>query len=204
MLKEKEAFIKTIEKIEKDKNEKVKLMSVDLTRITGSISTLEKDFLSTQIAKMKSLELVYKGSRDTFAGSAFHSKCDNRKDTVVIIHTTQGKRFGGYTSCVWDSSSSYKTDSTKTSFLFSLTTQNMQRFCIKAGGISSTIYCQNNYGPTFGAFDIYISNNSNTNSSNYCNFNQQYSNTDTNLTNVEIAGGYFFQVTEVEVYQVIY
>lgn len=45
------------------------------------------------------LELLYRGSsRDCNngnSGSAFHSKCDNKGPTVVIIETTGGEVIGG-------------------------------------------------------------------------------------------------------------
>jgi hypothetical protein len=34
------------------------------------------------------VKLIYRASRDSFAASSFHSKCDNISNTVTIIKTT--------------------------------------------------------------------------------------------------------------------
>lgn len=39
---------------------------------------------------------------------------------------------------------------------------------------NNLIRCTNSYGPTFGAYDIKICNNSNTSNSSYCNFPLAY------------------------------
>jgi hypothetical protein len=41
--------------------------------------------------------LIYKGSEDGFKASDFHSKCDNKPNTLVVIKSSNGNVFGGYT-----------------------------------------------------------------------------------------------------------
>jgi hypothetical protein len=48
-------------------------------------------------------KLIYRASRDGFADSSFHSKCDYISNTVTIIKTTSNSVFGGYTSASWSS-----------------------------------------------------------------------------------------------------
>ena len=45
------------------------------------------------------INLLYKASADSDSASAFHEKCDHAKNTIVLVETKDGKRFGGYTSC---------------------------------------------------------------------------------------------------------
>lgn len=49
-----------------------------------------------------SLKLLYRGSRNGFQASAFHSCCDNVSDTVTVIKTTGGYIFGGFTAITWN------------------------------------------------------------------------------------------------------
>jgi hypothetical protein len=71
--------------------------------------------------------LCYKATRDnagfsfgTSAAFAFHSRCDGRGATFFVAKSTQGKRFGGFTSLPWGSTAcTSKND--PNAFLFSLT-----------------------------------------------------------------------------------
>ena len=54
---------------------------------------------------MKGLRLIYRGSEDGFTAAVFHSKCDKKGPTFLIIKSEFGKIFGGFTDIEWDSSS---------------------------------------------------------------------------------------------------
>ncbi len=66
--------------------------------------------------------------------STFHSKCDNKGPTLIIIKSSKGKRFGGYNPLSWDTTEKWKTD--PQTFIFSLDTkkkyiiikENMKRY----------------------------------------------------------------------------
>jgi hypothetical protein len=85
------------------------------SNIVQTIPSIFKDF------DTKSWRLLYRGTRDGFGSSNFHSKCDQQSNTVTIVLTTDGYIFGGFTPLAWDSSGTYKADNTGKSFLFSLT-----------------------------------------------------------------------------------
>ena len=71
-------------------------------------------------------KLLFRGSRDQFTASSFHSKCDGKGATLTVIKVEQGNRiFGGFTNIPWDSSSVNKTDCHQT-FLFKLNNDNSQ------------------------------------------------------------------------------
>ena len=62
--------------------------------------------------------LIYRASRDGFEAFNFNAKCDNKPNTLVIIKSTNGNVFGGYTEQSCSSEVYYKDD--RNSFIFSL------------------------------------------------------------------------------------
>lgn len=59
---------------------------------------LEKDestLIGEWVGKPFKAQLLYRATRDGFASSAFHSKCDNQGQTICIIKSSNGNRFGG-------------------------------------------------------------------------------------------------------------
>jgi len=49
-------------------------------------------------------QLLFRASRDGFSASDFHSRCDGRGGTVVLVQTTDNDTiFGGYTPLSWTS-----------------------------------------------------------------------------------------------------
>jgi hypothetical protein len=64
--------------------------------------------------------LLYRGTRDGFDSSDFHSKCDGYYNTLTILKAKgSGYMFGGLSSDSWDCSDTCKPD--PNTFLFSLT-----------------------------------------------------------------------------------
>ncbi len=45
--------------------------------------------------------MIYKGSKDGFKASDFHSKCDDKSNTLVIVKSSNGNIFGGNTEQSW-------------------------------------------------------------------------------------------------------
>jgi hypothetical protein len=96
--------------------------------------------------------LLYRGSRYGFRSSDFHAKCDNRSNTLMLIETTKGFIFGGFIPVSWDSSSQWKSDNTKKSFVFTLknpSNSESRKFLIS--NTSDAIYCYWSYGLGFGS-----------------------------------------------------
>ncbi|XP_015772550.1 PREDICTED: roundabout homolog 2-like [Acropora digitifera] len=144
---------------------------------------------------------------DGWAASTFHSNCDGKGPTVVIIQVGS-YIFGGYTDLSW---SSYcdRVSSSK-SFIYSL--YNINGFSpvklqIKSGShTEATVRCFP-YGPTFGfGFDIHISNNasSNRNSFTFCGESYHlppgYSTFGSSCRFYAGGGSYKFSPTDVEVF----
>ncbi|CAF0858901.1 unnamed protein product [Rotaria sp. Silwood1] len=57
-------------------------------------------------------------SRDGVDANAFHSRCNNKGPTMIIIQSNSNYLFGSYTAIPWTSNDSYADDST--TFLFTL------------------------------------------------------------------------------------
>lgn len=86
-------------------------------------------FLENEIEKQLkknviSYELIYKATRDGDKSENFHSKCDNKENTIVIIKSKNGKIFGGFTTKFWNHME-YIND--PLAFVFSI---NKQKFII--------------------------------------------------------------------------
>jgi len=114
-----------------------------------SFGLSERNFLN-KLLKPVSKKMggtLYAASKDGDSASAFHSACDNEGPTVVIVQTTSGAVFGGYTDVSWTSSSTYV--SSTTSFLFQLRPY-MKQYALKKGKEGYAVYHNSGYGPTFG------------------------------------------------------
>jgi hypothetical protein len=88
----------------------------------------------------------------------------------VIIKSTNGNVFGGYTEQNWSPHHLYKTD--PNAFLFSFINQHNTKIIMKCTDPSYAIYARRGYGPTFGgSHDIHVADNSNANTNSYVNNN---------------------------------
>jgi hypothetical protein len=149
-------------------------------------------------------KLLYRGGFDGFGSSAFHSKCDGKHNTLTIIKSTMGYVFGGYTNSFWDQSGSSKADSG--SFIFSLKNKNSNPLKLKCIKYENSIYCNRQYGATFGGgFDICIHTDSDANNNSYSNLGHSFQlplghDYNADSTKSFLAGSYQFQVKEIEIF----
>ncbi|XP_067047367.1 uncharacterized protein [Acropora muricata] len=103
--------------------------------------------------------LCWRASLHGWAATTFHSLCDNKGPTVIIVKDTNNNIFGGYTSIPWRSENRYKND--PKAFLFSLknSTNNPRKLLQLDSSSSTSVYDGASYGPTFGhGHDLRISN----------------------------------------------
>ncbi|KAL9651477.1 hypothetical protein ABK040_001424 [Willaertia magna] len=145
-------------------------------------------------------QLIYRGSRDGFKAQDFHKLCDGKSHTITIIKSTSGHIFGGFTTTAWNQN--YQYYSSPNSFLFSLYNPTKQdskpmRFDLKDENNSSAIYCNSNYGPTFGGADLCIRDNCNSNNNSSSNLGNTYG---INVSYKDLTGTYNFTVQEIEVF----
>jgi vacuolar-type H+-ATPase subunit H len=153
--------------------------------------------------------LIYRASQNGFEAADFHSKCDNKPNTLVVIKSENGNIFGGYTEKSWCSNYWYNVD--ENGFIFSLINKTKIPLKIKFLEKKTAIYCSPDDGPRFGFgdddplgsnFTIYIAEKSNTNTDSYSYINNEFLNPKLNLeqSNTWLAGSNGFKVNEIEVY----
>ena len=157
----------------------------------------ELEFLTKKIGKMKimkiAMNLIYKATINSDKAQVFHEKCDNANNTIVIVKSGNGKRFGGFTSCNWRGNAIQKQD--MNAFVFSL--DKMQIYDIIPG--KNAIDCYPYYGPIFSGCQIQINDDAFTKGGVTC---EKRCNYNTN-EDYELTGGHRqFDIKEIEVYEV--
>ena len=160
-------------------------------------NTDELELITRKINKLNqklTLNLLYKATADSDKASAFHSKCDDAKSSLVLVETDKGKRFGGFTTCSWSGDCIDKKD--EDAFVFSL--DKMMTYDNIPG--EDAIGCYPKFGPIFLGCQIRIYDNAfskgGTTFEKGLNFNTE--------EDYELTGGEReFNVREIEVYEVI-
>ena len=137
-------------------------------------------------------KLLYKASVDGDISTKFHEKCDKIPNTLVLIHASLDKRFGGFTTKTWDGDDINKKDND--CFIFSI--DKMKIYDINEQ--QDAINCNPDLGPVFidqiKLLDKFFIQGGSTN---------KRGKTFSTLEDFEITGGaQKFGVKEVEVYQV--
>jgi hypothetical protein len=132
-----------------------------------------------------------------------------------VILDTKGNIFGGFTPVEWESrvwsgnDKNYaKADDSVRSFVFTLKNPHnipARRFPLKAEKKERAIYCYSNCGPRFGycPSEMVVYDNCNTNTDSGTFLGTSYNN-DTGLDRrIVFTGSGNFQVTEIEVFEII-
>ena len=139
--------------------------------------------------------LLFKKSTDGNTTKDFHDHCDNKGKTLIIIETTEGRKFGGVTYDNWNTNNSWRTN--PKDFVFSLDLNKKYNY----SGLVLTTIGDIKYGFAFGnsrinKVDICFDNES---------LNEGISNSsDSFKTNKELNNGNEkFRTKEIEVYQII-
>jgi len=145
-----------------------------LNRMLIELTSSEVNWLNAQLntVSRKLGNTLYRASLDGDSSSAFHSRCDNKGPTVVIVITEFGNVFGGFTYTSWSSSGGY-TASTG-SFLFRLR-PSMGKYVMKSGRENYAVYLTASYGPTFGnGHDLNLKSGCMSSTSSYNNIGNTY------------------------------
>ena len=99
--------------------------------------------------------LLFRMSRDGTTTINFHTKCDFKGKTLILIETKDGKRFGGYTSLQWNMDGEKRYG--ENIWLFNLEKTLWKYPLIKMGKLGSII-CQMDNGPSFEEGIIFKNN----------------------------------------------
>ena len=154
-------------------------------------------------------KLIYRASVNGFSSEDFHRCCDGIGKTLTIVKVKDTPFiFGGYTAIEWESTNNvyYKWKEDKNAFIFSLVNKDHKPIKIKCQVGFCAIYCDPQYGPSFGAgFDFKIASNSNINCKSYsklgCSYKLPGYEINSEESNCFLAGSSKFCTEEIEVYE---
>ena len=170
---------------------KQKILSDIITNI-NELDIINKRLLRQN--KRTVYTLIYKATRDGDKAESFHQMCDSYNNTVVLIKTLKGRRFGGFTHETWDGEDQNKVD--KRAFLFSIDKQKVYNVIKNEEAIG----CYKLNGPDFCGWQIVIQDNFLSNKQCYTGEKEMNYRTDEDY---ELNGGEkYFGVQELEVFQV--
>ena len=141
-----------------EKKEVIKTTKVTKSVVKGDIihDLKELEMITRKINKSNNriiLNLLYKATSDSDSAAAFHEKCDKAESSLVLVETTEGLRFGGFTSKNWRGDRIDKKD--ENAFVFSL--DKMKTYGILED--ENAIGCYPDFGPIFLGCQIRIYDN---------------------------------------------
>ena len=150
----------------------------------------------------KSLELLFRGTRDGMYSQNFHEKCDDKGPTITLFRNDKGNIFGGYLPISWKNTGEYQNENR--CFIFTLTNiYNIQPTKFESKNNGHQVYFSSGKGPCF--YDTWIRDDFINNSDAY--FNSYYQDT-TGKGNSMFTGNSNnnerkITLNEVEVYKII-
>ena len=106
--------------------------------------------IQDKLLKGAKFNLLYKAFSDGDKASIFHKKCDGHPISLVLIETSDGVRFGGFTKKSWDGKNLKKNDND--AFVFSIDTG----LCYDIKKNEPAIGCYPKFGPVFFGCQIRI------------------------------------------------
>ena len=94
-------------------------------------------------------ELLFRASKDGFRATDFHNKCDGENNTLILVKTTNGRRFGGFTDFPWNNKNINRNGEKE--FTFSLDNEKVYNFEANNNNIYNNVNSNSNWeGPNFG------------------------------------------------------
>ena len=93
-----------------DKEQKKALMAHMCNSLLLNTQIVDKKYdpkLREWLGRMKKWKLIYRASEHGYTPESFHQYCDNKGPTLVVIKSTDGWIFGGYTTQSWSGDGIY-------------------------------------------------------------------------------------------------
>lgn len=163
--------------------------------------------ISKRIANKRKLKekniifnLIYRATRDGADANNYHKMCDGKINTVSVIKTVKGNKFGGYTETqIENGNTAYKDPN---SFIFSLDKKKIYENMNKEGNV---IRHYNGYGPYFVGGFIIFDNHLYSDYNNYIDERTfSYNFFPINEKEYEINNGEkYFSIRELEVFEIL-
>ena len=138
---------------------------------------------------------LFDSSSNGDSAFTFHNLCDYKKNTISLVETTSGHRFGGYTSECFESPNLYFDKKDNLSFVFSL--DKMRIYDVIKGKYA--ISCDKNYGPYFRDDQICVVDEFFSNESGTCIKGKGFNTTKNYELNF---GKKYFKIKRLQVFQV--
>ena len=154
------------------------------------------DFATVQVGIKEKLNKTIKGAKLLYLGDSnqFHSKCDGKENTVTIVKSKNGRKFGGFANKAFHSSNVWISD--PNCFVFSLLHKEYYYY----NNNGKMTYGSSSYGPLWGSgHDLYMASGCLNNKTSTTN---QYSFDYKGKSNA-LSGGTNFQAEDYETYQLI-
>lgn len=133
------------------KEERYRILGIksDIVHTLNELLYISRWLSSEKVTK---LDLLYKGPYYNFDSLAYHSKYDNIVPCLILVETSIGCRFGGFTNKTWKGENEYKKD--PTAFLFSL--DFLEKYPIHPERAGTAILAKTQYLFSFGKGDLII------------------------------------------------
>lgn len=96
------------------------ITQIDEEKLIGKSLSETAMFKNIPFEELK-FEQIYSTTKDDWSDEGFHKKCDDANNTLVIIKTTEGTVFGGFTTKTWNKSNGEIRDDDN-AFVFSFST----------------------------------------------------------------------------------
>ncbi|ETO23868.1 hypothetical protein RFI_13300 [Reticulomyxa filosa] len=139
-------------------SETVAFKTIPPIKFHSSILTTEEEaaLLSFIPERLTKVSLLYRASRHGFKARNFHSKCDGKGPTLLLVLSEKyGHVFGGYTEVPWASHGAWKKDARAFVFLLRNTKgYSPKKWRVRPEGENHAVGHNALYGPIFGS--IYL------------------------------------------------
>jgi hypothetical protein len=185
------------------------LIGDDRVQATAFLPRKVEEVLGSEFAADNTTwQLLWRGSRDGFAASEFHRRCDNQGATITVVKSASGHVFGGVTAAPWTSAGEW-VYSTR-AFLYGIRTAGSPAIPVifrATGNVDNALKDLAELGPTFGGgIGLYIATNANATADSSSHLGLTYTGHGitygTKPSKSYFAGSHEFKVAEVEVFKV--
>ena len=183
------------------KIEKEKQFQIENSKI---VETKEEIEFLNRLLPNKKFKLLYRATKDGDSYNEFHSKVNNKGETITLFKTDKNRKFGGHISKSWNSSSGWQKGDVSY-FLFNFNEKKCYKDKNNYLYNNGQFYCDVNTGPYFygGGGNLCIGKGGSLLGRDIGYEYQRF----TQLSNIkrdyEFSGENRFTCVEIEVYQVI-
>ena len=188
---------------ENNENDDIEVFVTDIIRSRDELEFIQNRLRQIDFFSDKNIyyKLIFKATKNGDKSSSFHYKCDGNRNTLTLIKTKNGKRFGGFTTENWNQIGGFgKIDPNAFCFSFDL------KKIYNSVGNQQAIFCSDDYGPYFkGENTIFGIYNNFFKQGGWCDYTKYCLSFGKFDHDFEITGGIQkFFIEDMEVFKVIY